>query len=154
MNIIVPSTGMMSLPKIDSPLETECLFGETVEIIKKCQDWIYCKLLTDNYLGWVRKDTLGNLDKITHKIERGQNFYFESNNEKSKCNNYLPMGAQLPIIDYDHKWAKLICLIKIDKVGYIPNSHIIQKNDKIKGGLQKRGFDKYTIQMGGRIHWV
>ena len=63
MNIIETSTGMMSLPKIDSPLETECLFGETVEIIKKCQDWIYCKLLTDNYLGWVRKDTLGNLDK-------------------------------------------------------------------------------------------
>lgn len=138
MNIIVPSTGMMSLPKIDSPLETECLFGETVEIIKKLQDWIYCKLLTDNYLGWVRKDTLGNLDKTTHRVNVVRTFIFESNNEKSKCNNYLPMGAQLPIIDYDQKWAKVNLSDKNEyKVGYIPNSHIIQKNDKIKDWVAK-----------------
>ena len=38
-----------------SELETECLFGETIKILDKHLNWYYCKLLTDNYHGWVEK---------------------------------------------------------------------------------------------------
>ena len=59
MNIITSSVVMKSEPIETSPLETECLFGETVEILDKHFDWVYCKLETDNYCGWIKKKGLG-----------------------------------------------------------------------------------------------
>ena len=50
MNIIVASTPMKSNPCEKSELETECLFGEKVYIKDKYLDWVYCELLTDNYI--------------------------------------------------------------------------------------------------------
>ena len=55
MNVSVPSTSMRLEPSEISSLETECLFGETVTILDEYKDWYYCKLLTDNYCGWVKK---------------------------------------------------------------------------------------------------
>ena len=55
MNIILPSTYMKSDKYENTLLETECLFGETVEILDKYKNLVYCKLITDNYCGWVRK---------------------------------------------------------------------------------------------------
>ena len=55
MNVIKPSIPMRSKPDQTSSLETECLFGETITILDNYQDWYYCKLLTDNYCGWVQK---------------------------------------------------------------------------------------------------
>ena len=54
---------MRSSPYDESELETECLYGEKVKIVNENGDWIYCQLLTDNYLGWVKKENLGFLKK-------------------------------------------------------------------------------------------
>ena len=40
---------MKSEPSEESSLETECLFGETVDILEEYLDWVYCRLNTDNY---------------------------------------------------------------------------------------------------------
>ena len=55
MNIINSSVIMKTEPTETSPLETECLYGETVEILNNHCDWVYCKLITDNYCGWIKK---------------------------------------------------------------------------------------------------
>ena len=65
MKIITSSIVMKSEPIETSPLETECLFGETVEILDKHFDWVYCKLETDNYCGWIKKK-----DWVNQKIQR------------------------------------------------------------------------------------
>ena len=56
IDIITSSTVMRSAPTEMSSLETECLFGEKVEILDKHLDWVFCKLKTDNYCGWVQKN--------------------------------------------------------------------------------------------------
>ena len=61
MNVTKSSILMKSEPSDKSSLETECLFGETVEILEECIDWVYCRLNTDNYYGWVKKKGLGKL---------------------------------------------------------------------------------------------
>ena len=68
MNIINSSVLMKSEPMDSSPLETECLFGETVEILDKHFDWVYCKLNTDGYYGWVKKEGLGIIENPTHRV--------------------------------------------------------------------------------------
>ena len=45
MNIIKHSVGMYLNPKDSLPLETECLFGETIQILDEYADWVHCRLL-------------------------------------------------------------------------------------------------------------
>ena len=75
MNVIEPSISMRSLPDEKIGLETECLFGETVEILDKHFNWVYCRLETDNYYGWVHKKVWANY-KIQHieSLQKGPLF--------------------------------------------------------------------------------
>ena len=59
MNVIKPSISMKKKPNDNSNLETECLFGETIEVLDEYLDWLFCKLKTDNYCGWIKKKWLG-----------------------------------------------------------------------------------------------
>ena len=84
---------MKSEPAETSSLETECLFGETVEILKDNLNWVYCKLTTDKYIGWVQKKGLGEFQKPTHRVLAKRSFIYVDQSEKSNCLFYLPMGS-------------------------------------------------------------
>jgi hypothetical protein len=55
MNIIKSSAYMNSNTTGASSIETECLFGEMVEILDEHLDWVCCKLITDNYCVGLKK---------------------------------------------------------------------------------------------------
>ena len=59
---------MRSKPNETSMLETECLFGENINILDKHLNWYYCKLLTDNYLWLDPKRILNYMPKSTHRV--------------------------------------------------------------------------------------
>ena len=48
---------------VNSELISECLFGENIEILKEDTDWIFGRLLTDNYEGWTLKKNLVKTQK-------------------------------------------------------------------------------------------
>ena len=133
MNIIKSSTPMKSDLIRDSHLETECLFGETVEIIDENSNWVYCKLMTDNYRGWIKKSTLGQLKKTTHRVFNKRTFIFKNKSEKSDILLYLPMGSRLAIEEIKSGWAEIFFNLK-DKihVGYVPSKHIVNCNHKVE----------------------
>ena len=83
MNIIKSSACLKSKPSENSALETECLFGETVEILDNYLNWVYCRLITDNYHGWIVKDALGYFKPITHRVIVTRSFIYTHNCEKS-----------------------------------------------------------------------
>ncbi len=132
MNIINSSVFMKSEPTYTSLLETECLFGETVEIFDKFSDWVYCKLKTDNYHGWIRKEGLGNLNKSTHRVVATRTYIFSDTNPKSQCLFYLPLGAKLPVINIQSEWAKVSLDSNDKQFGYVPSRHLISINHKVK----------------------
>lgn len=125
MNIIDPSVFMKSEPSETSLLETECLFGETVQILNEHLDWAYCKLDTDNYYGWVKKKGLGKKKKPTHRVLAKRTFVYTDKNPKSKCLFYLPMGAKLVVKNIIMDWAEVSILKNKIKVGYVPRKHIV-----------------------------
>ena len=133
MNIIKPSSHMKSEPIETSELETECLFGEAIEVIDTKFEWVYCKLLTDNYYGWIKKKDLGNFLPLTHRIISTRSFLFKKKNVKSESIHYLPLGAQLSIIKVKDSWAE-VCLSNNYnyKTAYIPSKHIVKIDNKIK----------------------
>ena len=132
MNIIKPSIPMRSNPDSNSNLETECLFGETITILDSYLDWYYCTLLTDNYCGWVQKIYLGQIVESSHRVISNRSYLFKSNDVKSGCINYLPLGSQICVEDFDDFWAKVyVGNYKNHKFAYIPSKHIIKNGEKI-----------------------
>ena len=132
MNVIKPSIPMRSVPEETSSLETECLFGESITILDSYLDWYYCKLLTDNYCGWVKKKYLGETIKSSHRVIANRSYLFQDNDIKSNCINYLPLGSQICVNDFDDFWAKVYLGINAQqKFAYMPRKHIIKNEDKI-----------------------
>jgi hypothetical protein len=76
LRIIKPSVGIRNCFSKKSNLETQGLFGERIEILDERKNWVYCRLLDDNYLGWTKKDGLGFLKKPTHIISSLRSFIF------------------------------------------------------------------------------
>jgi hypothetical protein len=132
MKIINSSVFMKSEPTEASPLETECLFGETVEILEESLDWVYCKLNTDSYLGWVKKEGLGKLKNPTHRVIANRSFVYQDKNPKSNYLLYLPLGAQLVIDNIQSEWAKIHLCNNQTQVGYVPSKHIVSLDHRVK----------------------
>lgn len=133
MNVITPSASMKLKPNDLSLLETECLFGETVKILKEEKNWIYGKLLTDNYLGWINKNCLNYLDKPTHRVLSTRSYIFNEKNVKSNYINYLPLGSKLKVINIDVEWAEIKLSSKHEfNTGYVPVKHIVDINNKVE----------------------
>ena len=124
---------MKSSPSDESALETECLFGEKIEVFSENRDWVHCKLVTDQYLGWVKKDNIGKLDVPTHRVIINRSYIYKDKNPKSNCELYLPMGSQIFVDNIQNGWAKPIFFNNLNKtVGYVPAQHIVKLNDKVK----------------------
>ena len=132
MNIINSSVFMKSDPTETSPLETECLFGETVEILEERLDWVYCKLKTDDYCGWIKKEGLGKLKNPTHRVIVKRSFIYINKNPKSNSLFYLPLGAQLVIDNIQSEWAEISLYNNKTQVGYVPSKHIVSLDHRVK----------------------
>ena len=132
MNIINSSVFMKSEPTETSPLETECLFGETVEILDEALNWVYCKLNTDSYHGWVKKEGLGKIKNPTHRVIVNRSFVYEDKNPRSNYLLYLPLGAQLVIDNIQSEWAEISLFNDETQVGYVPSRHIVSLDHRVK----------------------
>ena len=131
MNIINSSVFMKSQPTETSSLETECLFGETVEILDETLDWVYCKLNTDSYHGWVKKEGLGKTKNPTHRVIANRSFVYAEKNPKSNFLLYLPLGAQLVIDSIQSEWAEIRLYNNKTQVGYVPSKHIVSLDHRV-----------------------
>ena len=120
-------------PAVDAPLETECLYGENVEILNEYSNWVYCKLLTDNYHGWINKNSLGHAKPSTHRVTVSRSLLYSHNNEKSQVINYVPLGAKISVKKIINNWAEVYLSSDVAfKTAYIPANHIIDNQSKVK----------------------
>lgn len=126
MNIIQSSCSMRLKPNENSPLETECLFGETVEVLDNYSSWLYCRLLTDNYKGWIIKNCVGYIPSTTHRVISKMSLLYETKNVKSNCIHYLPLGSQLSVEKIEENWAVVNLSDNFkNKIAYVPSNHIV-----------------------------
>lgn len=151
MNIINSSVFMKSEPTASSPLETECLFGETVEILDEHLDWVYCKLSTDDYYGWVKKKGLGIIKNLTHRVLTKRSFVYTDRNVKSNTLLYLPLGSQLAVNNIQSEWAEISFHNNSTQVGYVPTKHIVSLDHRVKDWVSiAELFEGTPYKWGGR----
>jgi len=136
----------------NSLLETECLFGETVEVLDKYSDWVNCRLTTDNYVGWVKAKDLGKLKKTTHRVVTARTYIYKDTSSKSDIVIHLPMGSQLSINNIENGWAETSFWInnKI-KLGYVPSTHFVENDYKSLDWVAKaQQLEGTPYKWGGR----
>lgn len=130
--VIVPSTRLVESFCDTSNILTECLFGETVKVIKISGHYIYVKLLTDDYEGWIKSESLGNLSPPSHRVISIRTFIHNEPNVKSKLVHYLSMGSLVKIKRIYKNWAEIELSEKHNySKGYIPLNHLVKLNNKI-----------------------
>jgi len=123
---------MKSEPTDKSPLETECLFGETVEVLDEHLDWVYCKLVTDNYHGWVQRRGLSKSQSPTHRVLVKRSFMYIDKSPKSNCLFHIPMGAQLVVDNIRSGWAEVKLYGNETQTGFVPSNHIVTLSHTVK----------------------
>lgn len=120
---------MMKSPNIHSELISECLFGETIEVIRKEKDWYLSKLTTDEYIGWINSNCLTSVIKNTHIVIEPRTVVTSLAKVKSNFNLFLPLCSQLKVI----KEQGLFSQIKFNnQLAFVPSSHIKNICDPIK----------------------
>ena len=152
MKIIKPSVSMNSKPSKNSMLETECLFGESVEILSEDQDWIFCKLLIDNYLGWIKKDSVGFLKTPTHRVISQRTFLLTKKNEKSNYMHYIPMGAKVNAKKIETEWTEIYLSNNHQfETAFLPSKDIVTIDNKVSDWIGIAQQFLYTpYKWGGR----
>lgn len=124
---------MRSKPIENSSLETECLFGEELEVFDVHQEWAYCKLLTDNYCGWIHKSCLGYLKKPNYRVLSIRSYVLSKKDIKSNYIHYLPIGSKLHTNRIDDDWAEISLSTQHNyQTGYVPSKHIVRVNHIVK----------------------
>tara|TARA_E500000178_G_scaffold205604_1_gene203155 strand:+ start:873 stop:1628 length:756 start_codon:yes stop_codon:yes gene_type:complete len=152
MNIINSSVFMKSEPTETSLLETECLFGEMVEVIEERSGWVYCKLNTDNYCGWIKKEGLRKLNNPTHRVIVKRSFIYINKNPKSNTLFYLPMGARISVKNIKFDWAEISFYYNNKfQTGYVPKKHIVELHHKVKDWVNvAQRLEDTPYKWGGR----
>ena len=119
-------------PSSNSSLETECLYGEEVNILDEHSNWFLCNLKTDNYKGWVKKNAVGKMKPTTHRVYSIRTHVFKDKDVKSGCKFYLPMGSKLPLTNIKEGWAEISLSEKENySIGYVPVKHLVRNDFKI-----------------------
>lgn len=170
--IIKPSSSMYSSPK-DKTLINECLFGEEVKVIQRKEKWLLCRLLNDNYLGWIHCDDIGDLPKENYKVSTIRTHIKALPDVKAPEIHYLSFESKVFIEEICDNWAKIILSQSHEqKFGYVFKNDIkpinLYNKDWVKtaesmintpyrwGGRDTRGIDcsallQLTLSSSGRM---
>ena len=143
---------MKSSPSNSSHLETECLFGEMIEVLEEHLEWVYCRLITDSYCGWVPKNSLGELKETTHRVLSLRTFVYQNMDVKSNILTYLPLGSRLVIYKIESGWAKTSIIINNKaQEGYVPSKDIVDNKHQQKDWVSiAETLNETPYKWGGR----
>ena len=122
--VITPSAPMRHGPDRMSGLETDALFGESVIILdEEASGWVRVRLETDGYEAWVERTMLGELPPPTHRVMVARSLITSGRDIKSPSLGYLPMAAQISVLDHDDEVAEIT--LTHHAKGYVPLHHLM-----------------------------
>ena len=111
---------------------SEGLFGEKFHVKRKKDAFVYGKLLSDNYQGWIKKSDLSIEKNVTHRISKLRTFVYEKNDIKSNVILALPLGSNINVKRIDDKWSKINYLNFQTSEGFLLSNDISNIDYKMK----------------------
>src|SRR5476651_512799 len=105
--VIDPIADLRREPAHEAALDTQALSGERVTVREITDEgWVRGQLETDGYVGWLSANALGPAGPApTHKVAVPRTFGFPGSDIKLPPMIALPMGATLPIVRQNERFA-------------------------------------------------
>ena len=89
-------------------LETEALFGETLQVFDEAGGWAWVQLARDRYVGYIPADALRReVGAPTHRVQALGAFLYPEADIKSPPLMHLPMNAVLSAVDDVDRFVEL-----------------------------------------------
>lgn len=118
--VVAPVAPLRRRPAGDAPLETEALFGETVQVYDTdTEGWCFVQLDADHYVGYLPSDALAAPDPAgpTHKVAALRTFLFPGPDIKLPPLAALPGGSRVSVRDLRGAFA-------VTPDGFLPAVHL------------------------------
>ena len=131
--IITPSAPLHSGPAADASLDNEGLFGETFEVTGTKNGFVFGRLITDGYEGWMPKNCLGDLPVPNALLIAPMTHVTLRASVKSPSCFSLSLGAMVHVISTENDCAKITTL---GGHGFLSNRHI-QRLSKGQNSFKK-----------------
>ena len=112
--------------KFDSDLETQCLFGDKVSILKKEKHWSLCKLNDDGYIGWIRNSSLDDYFETDYLISKIQSFAYTKPSYNAGVFFELYLNSKIKVLEKLNNWVKI--KLNKKKIAFVPIYHIRKQN--------------------------
>lgn len=102
MRCRVPVGNVHRLPEQHSECVSQCLYGETMDVLELSRDWACIRSRHDNYVGHVRRSELSATTTTAAAdwtVSARATFLFRKPDLKSEVSLRLPLGARLTVDD-------------------------------------------------------
>ena len=108
MEVVVPVATIHREASSTAMQTTQALFGERLLAFEIRDDWVWCQLEWDGYVGYIAKAAVSNdLTNPTHRISVPTTFLYPLPDIKSQAPVNLPMNSKLEIATSDEKFSRL-----------------------------------------------
>lgn len=136
-----------------SPLETELLFGEIVEILAKDGEWSRIRNARDSYEGYIHSSALSyEVLQPTHKVNRLHTLVYTTPNFKTSPLTHLPFMALVTLTDDVQNgfvklsggswvWEKDLTDLAVIESDYVSTAERFIDVPYLWGGRTDRGLD-------------
>jgi cell wall-associated NlpC family hydrolase len=103
-----PVVPVRKVPVPSAGLETEALFGETVQIYDVANGWAWIQLEADGYVGYVPADTLSrDVRPATHTVKSIGTFVYATPDIKTPPLMHLSLNAAITVTGSDERFYAL-----------------------------------------------
>jgi cell wall-associated NlpC family hydrolase len=98
--IVVGSAALRPRPDPAAVIDTELLYGETVDVFERSEGWAWVQARTDGYVGYLKAEHLGlDVGDITHMVANLRTFIYPEPDFKLPPLYLLSMNAPLRLTE-------------------------------------------------------
>lgn len=118
-SVISATSAIREFPDANSTGASELIYGESFAVLDVAGDWAWGYSIHDDYLGYVRLESLGDLVEATHVVIASGTLLFDKPDIRAAVLKRLPMGALLAC-QGESECGKFVACGDI----FVPKSHV------------------------------
>ncbi len=99
-------------PSPDSPVDTQAIFGETLQVFEDHEGWSWVQLDSDGYVGYLSHNALtSKIEQATHIVSVLRTFLYPGPDMKFPVTAALSMGSRLAVVGEAETRGTRYCLL-------------------------------------------
>lgn len=118
--IIAPVVSLYRSPNSPRAIETQLLFGESVDVYDTNAQWAWVQSVKDGYVGYIEARLLAadDLQAPTHRVSNICAHVYESDSYKDTPKSMLSYGSMVRVAEEKNGMSR------VESGGYIPSAHL------------------------------